>query len=68
MAKDKLVEVSEKVGAALGKANKQAHIKAKKVAAASKVAKEELHDIAKQVESLKKQLEKTTKRLKSALS
>ena len=68
MAKDKLVEVSEKVGAALGKANKQAHLKAKKVAEASKVAKEELHAIAKQVESLKKQLEKTTKRLKSALS
>jgi hypothetical protein len=67
MAKDKLTQVSERVGAALGKANKQAHLKAQKVSEASKVAKEELREIAKQVESLKKQLEKTTKRLKAAL-
>ena len=67
MAKDKLTQVSERVGAALGKANKQAHLKARKVSEASKVAKEELQEIAKQVEVLKKQLEKTTKRLKSAL-
>jgi len=67
MAKDKLTQVSERVGAALGKANKQAHLKARKVSEASKVAKEELQEIAKQVEQLRKQLEKTTKRLKSAL-
>ena len=65
--KDRLIEVSEKVGAALGKANREAHIKARKVSEASKIAKEELKDIAKQVEELKKQLEKTAKRLKSAL-
>ena len=65
--KDRLTEVSEKVGAALGKANKEAHIKARKVSAASKVAKEELQEISKQVEALKKQLEKTAKRLKTAL-
>lgn len=65
--KDRLTEVSEKVGAALGKANRQAHIKAKKVSEASKVAKEELQEISKQVESLKRQLEKTAKRLKTAL-
>jgi hypothetical protein len=65
--KDKLTEVSEKVGAALGKANREAHIKARKVSNASKVAKQELHDISKQVEALKKQLEKTAKRLKSSL-
>jgi len=66
--KDTLKEVSVKVGAALGKANREAHIKAKKVADASKVAKDELKDIAKQVEALKKQLEKTAKRLKAELS
>ena len=65
--KDRLTEVSEKVGTALGKANREAHIKARKVSAASKVAKEELQEISKQVEALKKQLEKTAKRLKTAL-
>ena len=65
--KDRLTEVSKKVGAALGKANKEAHIKARKVSEASKVAKEELQEISKQVEALKKQLEKTAKRLKTAL-
>lgn len=66
--KDKFTAVGEKVGAALGKANKEAHRRAKKVSAASKVAREELHDISKQVEALKKQLEKTAKRLKTALT
>ena len=65
--KDRLTEMSEKVGAALGKANREAHIKARKVSEASKVAKEELREISKQVEGLKKQLEKTAKRLKTAL-
>ena len=65
--KDRLTEMSEKVGAALGKANREAHSKARKVSEASKVAKEELREISKQVEALKKQLEKTAKRLKTAL-
>jgi hypothetical protein len=65
--KNRLTEVGKKVGAALGKANREAHIQARKVSAASKVAKGELKDISKQVEALKKQLEKTAKRLKSAL-
>jgi len=65
--KDRLTEVSEKVGAALGRANREARIKARKVSEASKVAKEELHEISRQVEALKKQLEKTAKRLKAAL-
>ena len=69
MAKnDKLKEVSVKIGTALGKADKQARRRARKVAEASVVAKEELHEIAKQVEVLKQQLAKTTKRLKKALS
>ena len=65
--KDRLTEVSVKLGTALGKANREAHVKAKKVSKASKVAKEELHEISRQVEALKKQLEKTAKRLKTAL-
>ena len=65
--KDRLKEVSEKVGAALGRANREARVKARKVSDASKVAKEELQEISKQVEALKKQLEKTAKRLKTAL-
>lgn len=66
--KDRLTDVSVKIGTALGKADKQARVRAHKVAQASVVAKEELHEIAKQVEALKSQLAKTTKRLKKALS
>jgi seryl-tRNA synthetase len=65
--KNTLTYVGKKVGAALGKANREAHLQARKVSAASKVAKEELKDISKQVEALKKQLEKTARRLKTAL-
>ena len=68
MAKnDRLTKVSVKIGAALGKADKQARLRARKVADATVVAKEELQEISKQVEALKQQLAKTTKRLKKAL-
>jgi hypothetical protein len=66
--KDKLTEVSEKIGKALGKADKQAHLHARKLSAASKVTKEELQEISKQVDALKKQLSKTTQRLKKVLT
>ncbi len=62
--KDKITEVSVKVGAALGKAER----KARKIANVGDVAKEELKAISKQVDELKKQLAKTTKRLRKALS
>jgi hypothetical protein len=62
--KDKITEVSVKVGAALGKAER----KARKIAKVGGVAKEELKAISKQVDELKKQLAKTTKRLQKALS
>ena len=62
--KDKITEVSVKVGAALGKAER----KARKIANVGNVAKEELRAISKQVDELKKQLAKTTKRLQKALS
>jgi polyhydroxyalkanoate synthesis regulator phasin len=66
--KDRLTEVSVKIGTALGKAEKQARLRARKVAKASVVAREELQELSKQVEALKKQLAKTTVRLKKALS
>lgn len=59
----KLTQAAVKIGAVMGKADRTAH----KVAKAGAVAKEELAAISKQVEALKKQLQKTTKRLKLAL-
>ena len=66
--KDRLTEMSVKVGTALGKADREARVRARRVAQAGVVAKEELQEITKQVETLKKQLAKTTLRLKKALS
>jgi predicted nucleic acid-binding Zn-ribbon protein len=63
MAKDRLTKVAVGIGSALGKADRKAH----KVAEAGMVAKQELEEIAKQVAALKRQLEKTTRRLKHAL-
>lgn len=48
----------------MGKADRTAH----KVAKAGVLAKKELEEIGKQVEVLKRQLEKTAKKLKKALS
>ena len=62
--KDRLTEVSETIGTAMGKADK----KARQFKKAGGVAKKELHAISKQIDELKKQLQKTTKRLKKALS
>ena len=59
----KLNRAAMKIGAAMGKADRTAH----KVAQAGVIAKEELAAISKQVGLLKKQLQKTTKRLKHAL-
>lgn len=61
--KDRLTRVAVKIGKAVGKADK----KARQVAQAGLVAKEELEEIAKQVETLRRQLQKTTLRLKAAL-
>jgi ribonuclease HII len=62
--KNKLTQTAQTIGAAMGRADRTAH----KVAKASVVAKQELAAISKQVEALKKQLRKTTKRLKRALA
>jgi predicted nucleic acid-binding Zn-ribbon protein len=61
--KSRLRRVAVKIGAAMGKADRTAH----KVAKAGLLAKKELEDISKQVGALKRQLQKTTKRLKRAL-
>jgi hypothetical protein len=61
--KSKLTQAAVTIGTAMGKADRTAH----KVVRAGAVAREELEAISKQVDSLKKQLQKTTKRLKHAL-
>lgn len=61
--KNKLTQVAARIGGALGKADRKAH----KVVAAKALAKKELQDIARQIEGLKRQLERTTKHLKHAL-
>jgi len=48
----------------MGKADR----KVQKVAKAGTIAKKELDDISKQVDALKRQLQKTAKRLKRALT
>lgn len=65
MAKtNRLTKAAVKIGAAMGKADRTAH----KVAKAGVLAKSELEDISKQIDALKRQLLKTTRRLKKALS
>src|SRR6201982_4298133 len=59
-----LREAAETIGSAMGRANRTAQ----KVAKAGVMAKKEREESSKQVESLKKQLQKTTKRLRKALA
>ena len=61
--KTRLTRAAETIGTVVGRADRTAH----KVAKAGVVAKKELAAISKQVVALKKQLQKTTKRLKYAL-
>jgi hypothetical protein len=62
--KSKLTRVAVGIGTAMGKADRGVQ----KVAKAGTLAKRELDDISKQVDALKRQLQKTAKRLKRALS
>jgi hypothetical protein len=62
--KNQLKKVAVQIGGALGKADRKAH----QIVRAGALAKEELAEISKQVDVLKRQLAKTTKRLKHALS
>jgi len=68
MARNKLKHTAQRIGTAIGKADRAAHETARKVVKASGVAKKEIEDISKQVEALKRQLLKTSKRLKKALA
>jgi hypothetical protein len=61
--KNRLTRVAVSIGTAMGKADRKAH----QVAKAGVLAKKELKEIGKQVEALKRQLQKTTRRLTHAL-
>ena len=63
MAKNQLKKVAVRIGGALGKADRKAH----QVAKAGVLARKELADISKQVDALKRQLAKSTQRLRKAL-
>jgi hypothetical protein len=74
-SKNQLKKVAVKIGGALGRADRKAHQmvraadrKAHQMVRAGALAKEELAELSKQVDVLKRQLAKTTKRLKHALS
>ena len=62
--KSRLARVAVKIGTAMGKADRGVQ----KVARAGSLAKKEIDDISKQVDALKRQLQKTAKRLKHALT
>ncbi|HEV2522219.1 MAG TPA: hypothetical protein VGT24_07535 [Candidatus Acidoferrales bacterium] len=65
--KNKLKDAAVKIGAAVGRMDGTAHKAAKRAVKAMDVAKEELDELTKHVNALKKQLAKSTKRLQSAL-
>lgn len=67
MAKNKLKDAAVKIGRAVGRMDSRAHKAARKAATAMDVAKSELNDVTKQVEALKKQLAKSSKKLQAAL-
>jgi hypothetical protein len=65
MAKrSRLTRVAVRIGTAMGKADRKAH----QIVKAGTLAKEELAEISKQVDALKRRLMTTTKRLKRALT
>ncbi len=65
--KNKLRDAAVTIGSAVGRADGTAHKAIHKAAKAAHVARLELIELSKQVDALKKQLKKSTKRLKSAL-
>jgi len=62
--KGRLRNAAVKIGAAVGKADRTAH----KVVRAGALAKKELEQISKQIDGLKRQLKKSTNRLRKALA
>jgi hypothetical protein len=67
MAKNRLRDAAVKIGSAVGRVDGKAHKAALKAAQAAHVTRQELIDLSKQVDALKRQLKKSTKRLRSAL-
>ncbi|HEX4643202.1 MAG TPA: hypothetical protein VH161_07030 [Candidatus Acidoferrales bacterium] len=65
--KNKFRDAAVSIGSAVGRADGTAHLAMRKAAKAAHVAKQELNALSKQVDALKKQLNKSTSRLKSAL-
>ena len=65
--KNRLKDAAVKIGSAVGRVDGTAHKAAYKAAKAAHVAKHELIELSKQVDALRKQLEKSTKHLKNAL-
>ena len=64
MAKSRFDEAAEKIGAAVGREDRTA----RKLKKAGVVAKKELEQISKEVESLKRRLQKSAQRLKRAMA
>jgi hypothetical protein len=65
--KSKLRDAAVTIGSVVGRADGTAHKAAYRAAKAAHVARQELIELSKQVDSLKKQLRKSTQKLKSAL-
>jgi multidrug resistance efflux pump len=65
--KNRFKDAAVKIGSAVGRIDGTAHKAAYRAAKAAHVAKLELIELSKQVEALKKQLEKSTKHLRNAL-
>ncbi len=65
--KNRLRDAAVKVGSAVGKADAKAHRAALKAAEAAHVARQELVELTKQVDALKRQLVQSTNRLKAVL-
>jgi HPt (histidine-containing phosphotransfer) domain-containing protein len=61
--KTRLEGTAVKIGTTVGKADRTAH----KIAKAARIAKEELLQLAKQMEALRQQFKKSSERLKRAL-
>jgi predicted translin family RNA/ssDNA-binding protein len=65
--RDKLKDAAVRIGTAVGRADAKAHLAAQKASNAIDVAKQELDEITKQVDALKAQLARSSKRLQDSL-
>ena len=64
---DKLKNAAVKIGTAAGTVDAKAHKALNKAVTAVETAKEELAEVTKQLEALKQQIAKSSKRLQNAL-